>query len=88
MADFDSYADCGHQATSERSRCARANQHVAASKLRGGGVTARRKGENILRTSQARPGRRPLRLETRWPDRADVLWEQNLTDYLRLGPVI
>ena len=44
--------------------------------------------ENILRISRARPGRRPVRLETRWPDRADVAWDWNLTDLVGLVPVI
>ena len=67
---------------------ARANEHVAASKPRGGGDTARRNSDNILRISRARPGRRPVRLETRWPGRADVAWDWNLTDLVGLGPVI
>ena len=29
-----------------------------------------------------------MRLETRWPSRADVAWEWNLTDQIELGPVI
>ena len=86
MADSSSYADFGQRATSQRSRWARANEHVAASKPRGGRNTARRKSENILRISCARPSRRPVRLETRWPDRADVAWDWNLTDQVGLGP--
>ena len=27
-------------------------------------------------------------METRWPDRADVAWDWNLTDLVGLGPVI
>ena len=50
--------------------------------------TIRTNGENILRISRARPGRRPVRLETRWPGRADVAWDWNLTDLVGLGPVI
>ena len=48
MADSASYADCRERATPQRSRGARANEHVAASKPRGGGDTARRNSENIL----------------------------------------
>ena len=44
--------------------------------------------KNILRISRARPGRRPVRLETRWPGRADVAWDWNITDLVGLGPVI
>ena len=43
-------------------------------------TAARRNSENILRISRARTGRRPVRLETRWPGRADVAWDWNLTD--------
>ena len=81
------YADCGQRAISQRSHWPRANDHVAASKPRGGD-TARRNSENILRISRARPGRRPVRLETRWRGRADVAWDWNLTDLVGLGPVI
>ena len=89
MADSASYAGCRERATPQRSRGARANKHVASSKPRGGGGTAaRRNSENILRISRARPGRRPVRLETRWPGRADVAWDWNLTDLVGLGPVI
>ena len=88
MADCASYADCRERATLQRSRGARANEHVAASKPRGGGDTARRNSENILRISRARPGRRPVRLETRWRGRADVAWDWNFTDLVWLGPVI
>ena len=66
--------------------CARTNEHVAASKPRGGD-TARRNSENI-RISRARPDRRPVRLETRWRGRADVAWDWNLTDLVGLGPMI
>ena len=88
MADSASYADCRERATPQRSRGARANEHAAASRPRGGGDTARRNNENILRISRARPGRRPVRLETRWRGRADVAWDWNLTDLVGLGPVI
>ena len=90
MADSASYANyCRERATSQRSRGARANKHVAASKPRGGDTAvARRNSENIVRISRARPGRRPVRLETRRPDRADVAWDWNLTDLVGLGPVI
>ena len=44
--------------------------------------------ENILRILWARPGRQPVRLETRWPGRADVAWDWNLTDQVGLGLVI
>ena len=88
VADSASYAGCRERATSQRSRGARANKHVAASKPRGGDTAARGNSENILRTSRARPDRRPVRLETRWPDRADVAWDWNLTDLVGLGPVI
>ena len=27
-------------------------------------------------------------LESRWPDRADVAWDSNLTDLVGLGPVV
>ena len=50
--------------------------------------TARRNSENIQRISRARPGRRPVRLETRWRGQADVAWDWNLTDLVGLGPVI
>ena len=78
MADSASYADCRDRATPQRSRGARANEHVAASKPRGEGDTARRNSENILRISRARPGRRPVRLETRClPGRRRVRWESH-----------
>ena len=86
MADSASYTDCRERATPQRSRGTRANEHVAASKPRGG--TARRISENILRISRARWDRRPVRLETRWPGRADVAWGRNLADLVGLGPVI
>ena len=85
MADSASYADWRERATAQRSRGARANDHVAASNPRGAGDTARRNSEN---SSRARPGRRPVRLETRWRGRADVAWDWNLTDLVGLGPVI
>ena len=88
MADSASYADCRERATPQRSRGARTIEHVAASKPRRGGDAARRNSENIVRISRARPGRRPVRLETRWPDRADVARDWNLTDLVGLGPVI
>ena len=50
--------------------------------------TARRNSENIMRISRARPGRRPVRLETRWRGRADVAWDCNLAGLVGLGPVI
>ena len=56
--DSGSYADWRERATPQGSRWARANEQVAASKPRGGGDTARRKSENILRISRTRPGRR------------------------------
>ena len=87
MADSASYADCRERATPQRSRGARANEHVAASKPRGGD-TARRNSENTLRISRARPGGRPVRLETRWPGRADVSWDWDLSDLVGLGLVI
>ena len=86
MADSASYADCKEGATPQRSRGARANEHVTPSKPRGD--TARTNSENILRISRARPGRRPVRLETCWPGRAHVAWDWNLTDQVGLGPVI
>ena len=88
IADSASYTDCRERATPPKSRGARANEHVAASKPRGGGDTARRNSENIQRISRARPGRRPVRLETRWPGRPDVAWDWNLTDLVGLAPVI
>ena len=75
------------RATSQRSRGARANKHVAASKPRED-TAARRNSENILIISRARPGRRPVRLETPWPGRADVAWDWNLPDLVGLGLVI
>ena len=66
MADSTLNADCRKRAIPQRRCGARANEHVAASKPRGGGDTARRNSEIILRISRARPGRRPVRLETRW----------------------
>ena len=41
-----------------------------------------------MRISRARPGRRPVRLETRSAGRADVARDWNLTDQVGLGPVI
>ena len=76
------------QSTPQRSRGARANEHVVASKPRGGGDTARRNSENIMRISRARPGRRPVRFETRWLGRADVTWDWNLPDLVGLGLMI
>ena len=61
---------------------------MQAGKYRGGGDTARTNSENILRISRARPGRRPVRVDTRWWGRADVAWDWNLTDLVGLGPVI
>ena len=87
MAESASYADCRERATPQRSRGPRANEHVAASKPRGGD-TARRNSENILRISRARPGRRLVRLETRWPGRADVARDWNLPNLVGLGLVI
>ena len=88
MADSALYTDWRERSTPQRSRGARANQYVAASKPRGGGDTARRNSKNILKISRARPGRRPVRLETRWRGRADVAWDWSLTDLVGLGPVI
>ena len=39
-------------------------------------------------SSPARPGRRPVRSEPRWPSRPDVAWDWNLTDQVEHGPVI
>ena len=72
MTDSALCADCRERATPQRSRWARANEHAASSKPRGEGDTARRNSEDILRISRARPGRRPVRLETRWPGRAGI----------------
>ena len=80
MTDSVSYADSRQRATSQRNRGVRANEHVAASKPRGGDST--KKERSILRISWARPGRRPVILETRWPGRADVAWDWNLTDQI------
>ena len=55
----------------QRHRWARANEHFAASKHRGGGDTEQKKSENIPRISRGRPGRQPVRLESCGPDRAD-----------------
>ena len=65
IAVSSSHTDCRQRATSQRSHRARANEHVASSKTRGGGDSERRNSENIRRISRARPGRRPVRLETR-----------------------
>ena len=87
MTDSSSDADCGQRATYQSNRWARANERVAASKPRED--TARRKSENIMRiSSPARPGRRPVRSEPRWPSRPDVAWDWNLTDQVEHGPVI
>ena len=75
------------RATSQRSRGARANEHVAATKPRRGDP-GRRNSETSLRIARARPGRRPERLETRWRGQADVAWDWNLTDLVGFGPVI
>ena len=88
MADSASYTDCRERATPQRSRGARANEHVAASKPRREGDTARRNSENILIISRAMPGRQPVRLETRRRGRADAAWGWNLADLVMLGPVI
>ena len=87
MADSASYADCRERATPQRSRGARANEHVAASKPRGGERHSTEKQRKYFE-NRARPGRRPVRLGTRWPGRADVAWDWNLTDMVGLGPVI
>ena len=78
MADSASYYDCREQATLQRSHGARANDHVAASKPRGED-TARRKSENVLRISRARPGRRLVRLEAHKPGRAWARDFENIT---------
>ena len=84
MADSASNADCRQRATSRRSRGAPANEHVAASKTRGGGDTTQRKSESIMRISRAKgahvsseignslaePGRRRVGMESHRPDRA------------------
>ena len=88
MADSASYADCAQRAAAQRSRSVRANENVAASKPRGGGDKVRRMSKNVLRISRAGPGRRPARLETRWPGQADVAWDWNPTEQVGLGPVI
>ena len=44
--------------------------------------------QNVQRISRARPGRRPVKLETRGPGRADVARDWNLADQVGLGPVI
>ena len=75
MADSASYADCRERATPQGSRGAWANEHVVAASKPRGGDTARKNSENTVRISRARPGRRPVRLETRWPGRADVAWD-------------
>lgn len=70
-ADSASYADCRRRAAAERHAQARANEHFAVSKPRGGGDSTRRKSEEVCRISPARPGRCPLRLESRGPGGAD-----------------
>ena len=80
-------SDCREQATPQRSRGARAMTSTLLPRNLEQ-ETARRNSENILRISRTRPGRRPVRLETRWRDRADVAWDWNLTDLVGLGPVI
>ena len=67
MADSASYADCEQRVAAQRSRWERANEHVAALKSRGGGDTARRKNENILRISRSKPGRRPVEIGSSLP---------------------
>ena len=47
MADSVSYADCRQRANSQRSRWARATEHVATSNPRGGGDRARRKQKHL-----------------------------------------
>ena len=88
MVDSASYTDCRERATPQGSRGAWANEHVVAASKPRGGDTARKNSENTVRISRARPGRRPVRLETRWRGRADVAWDWNLTNLVGLGPVI
>ena len=71
MADSASYAYGAQRAVAQRKRWAQADEDVAATKPRGGGETAPGISENIMRISRARPGRRPVRLESRGPGRAD-----------------
>lgn len=65
------HADCEQRAAAQRDRWARAEEHVVALKFRGGGATAQRKSNTNLRISRARPGGRPVRLESRGPGLAD-----------------
>ena len=88
MADSASYAYGAQRAVAQRKRWAQADEDVAATKPRGGGETGPGISENIMRISRARPGRRPVRLETRWRGRADVAWDCNLAGLVGLGPVI
>ena len=70
MTDSGSYAARGQRAAAQRHRWMRANEHVVASNVRGGGATARRQSENDMRLSQARPGRRSVI----WESRESVIW--------------
>ena len=99
MADSASYADCRERATPQRSRGARASEHVAASKPRGGGDTARRnskkKSENLtgqagqttseIGNSLAGPGRRRVGLESHRPGWAWARDFENITRWAGRG---
>ena len=68
MADSASYAACEQRAATQRHRrWARANEHGVASKLRGGGATARRqkrkRSENVTRQA----GQTACEMESRGP---------------------
>ena len=88
MADSASYADCRVRATPPKSRGARANEHVAASKPRGGGDTARSNSENILENPTGQAGQTTSEIgnSLAGPSRRRGDW--NLTDLVGLGPVI
>lgn len=91
IPDSASYTGCGQQATAQSNRWARANEHVAASKARGGGDTAQTKSEaeypenpgkagqttNEIEISPAGPDGRHVRLKcyTLFRDSVRVIWK-------------
>ena len=97
MADSASYAGCRERATLQRSRGARANKHVAASKPRGDSSTKKQRkySENLtgqagqttseIGNSLAGPGRRRVGLESHRPGRAWARDFENITRWAGRG---